>query len=129
MSDTTTWTGWAIVEIMGHRKVAGKAMSPGGPGALGGMLRIDAYDGEGEEFTTQFYGSAAIFSLTPTTEEVCRRLGQAWHNPPPVAPWELRLPESFDCGACGTTLPSGGACPTCDGEGEDLNGGDEDGSF
>jgi hypothetical protein len=84
-----TFDSWSVVEIMGHRKLAGKALPPGGPGALASMLRIDVYDGDGDEYTTQFYGASAIFSLTPATEEVCRLLGARWHAPPPVQPWEL----------------------------------------
>ena len=41
MSTPETFHAWAVVEVMGHRKLAGLVTSPGGPGALAGMLRID----------------------------------------------------------------------------------------
>lgn len=89
MSENETFQSWAIVEIMGHRKLAGYVTSPGGPGALAGMLRIDIpEDYEADVITdsmvTQFYGQSAVFSITATNEDGAR----AWHR---SEPWGARI--------------------------------------
>lgn len=93
-TESNTASGmWAVVEIFGHKKLAGKITAPDGSDWAGGMLRIDVH-GEDGESTTQFYGEKAIFSITPTTEAICRRLGTVLHHPEPVSRWELQLPEA-----------------------------------
>lgn len=59
---------WAILELMGHRRLGGYVTTPGGPGALAFTVRIDIFD-EGGKKTTQYYGSNAIYCLTPTNQE------------------------------------------------------------
>jgi hypothetical protein len=79
--------GWAIVELMGHRRLAGKCSQETIAGAP--MLRLDipAADGSGA-FATQFYGGAAIYCLTPTTEEMARAVAKS-SQPAPVQRWEI----------------------------------------
>lgn len=76
---------WAILELMGHRRLAGKITEAT---ILGGaLLRIDI-PGKDGKFTTQFYGAQSIYCITPTTEEIARSV--ALHNEPaPVSQWEL----------------------------------------
>jgi hypothetical protein len=50
-----------------------------------GMLRIDI---PGEPPATQFYSPAALYALTPTTEEVARAVALR-SRPEPVQRWEL----------------------------------------
>lgn len=86
--------GWAIVELMGHRRLAGRVSEASQYGVA--MLRLDVYDADGK-VATQFYGGASIYCLTPTTEELARRVGQM-SRPSPVQPWELpQLPEPMAC--------------------------------
>lgn len=64
---------YAIVEIFGHRKLAGRIMEVERFGAK--LLRIDIpTEGDfAKGFTSQFYGGSSIFSLTPTDlATVCR---------------------------------------------------------
>lgn len=77
---------WAVLELMGHRRLAGKLSEH----ELGGhvLLRLDVPDGEG--WTTQFYGPGAIYCLTPTTEETARAFA-AGRRPEPVHRWELKM--------------------------------------
>jgi hypothetical protein len=86
---------WAIVELMGHRRIAGRVTEQVIGGAA--LLRIDVpqcpeiaaheendpyWPGhtrtvEAKPFIsgyTQFYGAAAIYCLTPTTEEIAVRV-------------------------------------------------------
>lgn len=83
---------WAIVELMGHRKLAGKvseAIIAGAP-----LLRIDvpevpgANGGATVAGFTQFYGAASIYCLTPCSESVARMIAQA-RREQPIQQYEL----------------------------------------
>jgi len=81
--------GWGILELMGHRKLAGYVSEQ----AIGGasFIRIDVpkYDGAPREnVATQFYSPSAVYCLTPTTEELARKVA-AGAQPAPVTRWEL----------------------------------------
>lgn len=87
--------GWAILELMGHRRLAGYVSEVELAGA--GMLRLDipatVGDGPNENIaTTQFYSPSSLYCLTPTTEEVARRAAYL-SMPRPVSRWELEQPE------------------------------------
>lgn len=74
---------WAILELMGHRRLAGRvseAMLAGGS-----FLRIDV---PGEQPVTQFYSPGAVYALTPCTEEIARRVASR-ERPAPVHAFEL----------------------------------------
>jgi len=77
---------WAILELMGHRRLAGKVTDAS---ILGGaLLRIDIPGKDGKFDSTQFYGPAAIYCLTPTTEDIARAMAVNL-KPEPVAIWEF----------------------------------------
>jgi hypothetical protein len=94
--------GWCILELMGHRKLAGYITDDAG------LLRIDVYledpdvepDGVRRDVTgtkvapiaTQWYGSGAIYCITATTRENCLALTVS-HQPAPIGRWELPAPE------------------------------------
>jgi len=96
MSDTKGWVGgWAVVELMGHRRMAGKVSEVNFGGTV--LVRIDVpakVQGPGiveEIWTTQFYGGAAIYCLSPVSEVLARAVAQ--HAvPEPVHPWEMPRP-------------------------------------
>ena len=88
MSESKGYEGWAILELMGHRRLAGKISEAVIGGAA--MTRIDVPRGDG--FSTQFYGASALYCVTPTTEEIARRLAEST-QPQPVHRWELPAPE------------------------------------
>ena len=88
--------GWAILELMGHRRLAGWVSEQDIGGAR--MLRIDVYDESAgddlESRVTQFYSASAVYALTPASERVCRRMGETLGNAArPVSEFDLRLPE------------------------------------
>jgi hypothetical protein len=87
MSESVTagFEGWAIVELMGHRRLAGYVK----PAPMYGteLLRIDIPGEDGPE-ATQFYGGSSIYCLTPTTEEIALRVAASC-RPEPVHSWEL----------------------------------------
>lgn len=97
-----SYEGWAIVELMGHRRIAGRVSQAEQYGTA--MLRIDVPSEKPEEFQTQFYGGPSIYCLTPTTEEVARAIAVR-SRPTPVHAWEFpQLPRSAQTeteGPCG----------------------------
>jgi len=77
------YEGWAIVELMGHRQTAGLVRDAQQAGTT--LLRIDTPGPDGPTVATQFYGGAAIYSLTPCDEAAARKmLEEIWQLPPTV---------------------------------------------
>lgn len=82
--DESGFAEWCIVELMGHRRLAGWVTEQNVFGAT--MMRIDI---PGESMVTQLYNSAAIYAVTPTTEPIAREVA-ARFRPEPVSPWEIQ---------------------------------------
>lgn len=61
---------WAVVEIMGHKQLAGRVSEE--PIAGVNMLRIDIPEAEGLPPRTVYHGGAAIYAIHPCSEEVAR---------------------------------------------------------
>jgi hypothetical protein len=79
---------WAVVEIMGHRKHAGRIREEERFGAK--MLRVDIPikgDPVKNGWETRYYGGPSIFSMSPCTEAVVMKL-----NVPYDAPSRYALP-------------------------------------
>lgn len=74
---------WAVLELMGHRRLAGYVSEQQVFGVT--MLRIDI---PGEPEMTQMYAPGAVYCLTPTSEQTARRVA-TMGRPTPVRPWEL----------------------------------------
>lgn len=91
-SATEKFDQWAIVELMGHRKLAGRVTEHVIAGAS--LLRIDVPDVPASDGIpelpgfTQFYGPSSIYCLTPTTKEIALRF-TAYHREKPVQSYEL----------------------------------------
>lgn len=81
---------WAILEVMGHQKFAGRVTEQ----AIGGasFVRSDIPETEGRPAFTKLFGGGSIYCLTPVTEEVARALAAKLRNEP-VQPWDL--PDSY----------------------------------
>jgi hypothetical protein len=78
--------GWVILELMGHRRLAGYLSEQ----TIGGtsFLRIDV-PGESRNVATQLYSGSAVYCITPTTEAIARTVAKG-SEPAPVTRWELR---------------------------------------
>lgn len=87
-----TFEGWAILELMGHRRLAGHLSEQEIGGAS--FIRIDV-PGKDTPVATQFYSSAAVYCITPTSEDIARKIA-ARSNPAPVTRWELEPNTSDD---------------------------------
>src|SRR4051794_11369882 len=82
---------WAILELMGHRRLGGFVQEVQVAGA--GFLRIDIPgDAVGEVHSTQFYPPASVYCLTPVSEEAAKIVAQR-SRPEPVTRWELPSPR------------------------------------
>lgn len=78
--------GWFIVELMGHRRLAGYLSEETIAGV--GFLRIDV-PGQGvPDVATQFFAPSSVYALTPTTEAMAREVAEL-SLIRPVAEWEL----------------------------------------
>ena len=89
MSDTeNSIDGWGILELMGHRRLGGRLSEATIAG--GAFIRVDIpHPNESGEFTaSQFYSPAAVYAITPTTEEIACAIARG--APEPVSRWDLR---------------------------------------
>jgi len=93
----TAFEEWAIVELMGHRRLGGKVTEAELFGTS--MLRLDIYDtGSADPKITQLYGGSAVYCVTPTTEAIARKVG-AESMPRPVSRYELERASRPEPGA------------------------------
>jgi hypothetical protein len=77
---------WAIVELMGHRRLAGWLTEEQLAGAA--FLRLDVPAADGQPAATQYYSPSSVYCITPTTEEIARAAA-AVGRPAPIQRWEL----------------------------------------
>lgn len=85
MSEPTKFETWGILEIMGHAVFAGRLSSE----CIGGVdfIRVDVPElpAESDYYTarpafTKYFTQAAIFSMTPTTEEAAREAARCYRS-------------------------------------------------
>ena len=90
MTDSPGLGCWAIVEIMGHTRLAGYVTEEQVAGAT--MLKIEvpaiAGDRPRDPFV-RYYSAGSIFSISPCSEEHARQVVE-WDRPNPTPVW---LPE------------------------------------
>ena len=103
MTEKASFEGWVILELMGHRRLAGYLRDE----VVGGtaFLRIDV-PGEDGTVATQFYSGAAVYCITPTTEAIARKVA-ASSRPEPVTAWELRPERTLPAVAPPSAHPDG----------------------
>lgn len=82
-----SFDSFAILELMGHRRLAGRVREATLAG--GSFLRIDVPAVDDQAEVTQFYSPGAVYAITPCSEEVARGFA-ARHRPEPVHQYELR---------------------------------------
>jgi len=101
MSTDEAFEGFAILELMGHRRLAGWVSEQTLAGVA--FIRIDIpaekegtphalWDPDEQSYgVTQFYSASAIYCLTPTTKETVLAVA-GLNRPAPVQRWELPQP-------------------------------------
>lgn len=87
-SETQVFDTFAIVEIFGHLRLAGKVTEQTIAGH--GFLRIDVPAVGEQQAYTRFFGADAVYSITPVSEEIARAMC-AHYVSQPVSPYELRM--------------------------------------
>lgn len=87
MDLTEKFESWAIVELFGHNKIAGKCSEQNIAGA--NMLRIDVPETERNPAFTRLFGHAAIYAINPVTEEVAIHWAKMLQTAPLNA-WDVR---------------------------------------
>lgn len=88
-----TFDEWVIVELLGHRKLAGRVREVTLAGA--GMLRLDVPATDGHGAQTQYIAPGSVYALHPTTEAIAAAAA-ARFRPAPVQRWELEPPKTLD---------------------------------
>lgn len=99
--DQEKFDQWAIVEVMGHKKYAGRVTEQQIAGA--GLVRVDVPEVKvGEKVHpayTKLIGPSSIYCITPVTEELARkaasRIAYESGDPIPVyIPQERQIPAT-----------------------------------
>lgn len=73
---------WCIVELLGHRRVAGRVREMTMAGA--GFLRIDEPDGR-----TQLVSPTAVYALHPVDRDLALAVAKEWRTEP-ISRYELK---------------------------------------
>jgi hypothetical protein len=81
---------WAVVELFGHVRLAGRVSEVERFG--GKMLRLEIPKPDGGWLATKDIGSAALYAVT-YTDEATARVVAAHHQPAPVHRYELEAPK------------------------------------
>lgn len=90
-TDNNKFDAWAIVELFGHQVIAGRVTDQ----ALGGetFIRVDVPQTQEKPAYTRLFGKGAIYSITPTTEDVvCAYLQR--NRQEPILPYMLAAPAT-----------------------------------
>jgi hypothetical protein len=88
MQDQTNTTEfWAIVEMMGHQKIAGKLTEQ----VIGGssFIRVDVPELPDSPAFTRLLTDKAIYAINPVTQEVARHMAQQIRAQP-INAWDAR---------------------------------------
>jgi hypothetical protein len=93
---------WVILELLGHRRLAGWLTEQQIAGAS--FLRLDIPASSDQPLvTTQLYAPGSVYAITPTTEAIARGVA-ARAMPAPVQRWELpaapQIEEERQCRVC-----------------------------
>ena len=113
MAEVSGWEGHAILELMGHRRLAGHLSEQ----TIGGssFLRLDIPGEEGKPAVTQFYSGASVYCITPCDEETARAVAASLTERGPISRYEL--PQLVEprrkCENCGVLLPPGWTDDRC----------------
>lgn len=78
---------WAVIELMGHQRIAGRVTEA----EIGGgkLLRVDIPATARKQAITKYFGTVAVYAITPCDEETAR-MAAAECDPVPVNEWSAR---------------------------------------
>lgn len=80
MESSEKFDCWAIVEVMGHSRYAGRVTEQ----PIGGcaFVRVDVPAFEDYPAFTKLLGQSSIFAITPATEDIARGMAKQMRNRP-----------------------------------------------
>lgn len=80
MTESSTFDSYCIVEFFGHQKIAGRVTEQ----VIGGQtfIRVDVPATTRHPQFTRMFGSGAIYSITPVSEEIARRAAERVYAEP-----------------------------------------------
>jgi hypothetical protein len=90
MEDKQTFNEWAIVEIMGHQKFAGRVSEQIVAGSA--LLRIDIPTQGDQPGFSKLFGMSSVYAITPTTEQIATAVASKLRQVP-IGIYDL--PESM----------------------------------
>ncbi|TXH46021.1 MAG: acetyltransferase [Desulfurellales bacterium] len=98
---TTSTDFWAIVEVMGHKKFAGRVTEQ----VIGGasFVRVDVPASGDELAYSKLFGAGSIYCITPVDEQVARAVAPKCGESP-VSVWNL--PEEWQTKIRARSLPA-----------------------
>jgi len=70
MTDNNTFDNYCIVELFGHQKIAGRVTEQVIAGQ--GFVRVDVPKTKRHPAFTRMFGSNAIYSITPVSEQIAK---------------------------------------------------------
>lgn len=78
---------WALVELMGHQRIAGRVTEA----EIGGckFVRVDVPESDGRQPLTKFLGPSSIYAITPMSEETAREVAGRIDSAP-ITVWDAR---------------------------------------
>lgn len=88
--DQTVFAEWVILELMGHRRLAGFLTEQEIAGR--GFLRLEI---PAEQPVTQLYNPSSVYCITPTTQAIATAVARTC-RPAPVQQWELPARETAE---------------------------------
>lgn len=77
---------WCVVELFGHQQIAGRVSEQIVAGQ--GFVRVDVPDTNGRPGFTRMFGTGAIYSIIPTSEDIATRYA-AKLDSRPISPYML----------------------------------------
>lgn len=79
---------WAIVELMGHQKIAGYVTEM----VMGGssMLRVDVPETDSQPAFTRIFNPSALYAINPVTEDVALQMARSL-KAQPVIPYDMQV--------------------------------------
>lgn len=84
--DKKTFDEWALIELFGHARIVGRVTEATIGG--GAFIRVDVPDENGATRYTRFFGSNAIYSISPVSRQTA--IGMSANvGSEPVTPYDV----------------------------------------
>lgn len=123
MQQTEKFDLWAVVELFGHTKIAGKCTEQNIAGT--NMLRVDVPETTQQPAFTRFFGSSAIYAINPVDENTCRYYAERFEQKP-IQAWDVKdMLQKND--KLRLALANSSAVAAVEAEDDDEEGEDEEG--